>query len=39
MRVPARAAIDSVLSIIGMLVSLADAIYNLFMKIFFGITL
>lgn len=38
-RVPAKAAIESVISIIGLLVSLVDAIYNLIMKIFFGISL
>ncbi len=34
--VPARAAIESVINIIGLLVSLVNAIYNLIMKIFFG---
>ena len=34
--VPAKGAIESVINIIGLLVSLVNAIYNLIMKIFFG---
>ncbi len=35
-RVPAKAAIESVLNIISVIVSLVDAFYTLIMKIFFG---
>ena len=34
--VPAKGAIESVINIVGLLVSLVNAIYNLIMKIFFG---
>ncbi len=36
--IPAPAAIESVLSIVSTLISLVNAVYNLIMKIFFGIT-
>jgi hypothetical protein len=35
-RVPARAAIESWINLVGGIVALIDAIYTLIMKVFFG---